>query len=66
MSPEEKYAWVVNTLLVEHLNFGFDFVIHEPIPQWFFDDMVTAWVAKEGEPEEDIRYCLDAEGFVVE
>lgn len=66
MNSDEKYAWVVNTLLVEHLNFGFDFVIHEPVPQWFFDDVVAAWVAKDGEAAEDVRWCLDAEGLVVE
>jgi len=65
VTDDEKLAATFD-ILVDRLGLGYDSQFTAPVPQWFFDELVAAWIRHEGDSEEEIEEALVMEGWQVE
>ena len=46
-SLEERYEWLLDTLLINTLNYPYDMHAAIPHPKWLIEELAIRWYAKE-------------------
>ena len=48
---EEKVEWLIQTLLIDALNYPYDMSVRIIHPMWLIDELAKRWHKKENEPD---------------
>lgn len=60
---QQRIDWLFDTLLINHLDCGFDVYVREPVPGWFLDELAARWARREGGSVDEYRHALEMHGW---